>query len=194
MFVPGFMHILGGIMILFFSTDLPDGNYALLKKTGAMTKEDPYSVILNALANYRRVDLAMHAPVVPVQIEKLRIFRTVFWVSLRENYEITGSTGMRASTFVTKRSNGTPVDTSRKPSKAHPQERNVSPPTKANSTTHRQPAEHATMHAHMNLHCNFRAYSIQNMCVIGSVLIVVLVLANNRGFDTHAAVESMFDD
>lgn len=61
MFVPGFMHILGGIMILFFSTDLPDGNYALLKKTGAMTKENPYSVMLNALANYRRGDLAMHA-------------------------------------------------------------------------------------------------------------------------------------
>ena len=35
------------------------------------------------------------APVVPVQIEKLRIFRTAFWVSLRENYEITGSTVQR---------------------------------------------------------------------------------------------------
>ena len=26
-----------------------------------------------------------YAPVVPVQTEKLRIFRTIFWVSLREN-------------------------------------------------------------------------------------------------------------
>lgn len=53
MFVPGFMHILGGIMILFFSTDLPDGNYALLKKSGAMTKENPINVMVNALTNYR---------------------------------------------------------------------------------------------------------------------------------------------
>ena len=55
MFIPGFMHILGGILILFFSTDLPDGNYALLKQTGAMTKENPITVMTNALTNYRCV-------------------------------------------------------------------------------------------------------------------------------------------
>jgi hypothetical protein len=53
MFIPGFMHILGGILILFFSTDLPDGNYAMLKKSGAMTKENPVRVMMNALCNYR---------------------------------------------------------------------------------------------------------------------------------------------
>ena len=40
----------------------------------------------------RPMSLASSAPVVPVQIEKLRIFRTTFWVSLRENYGITRST------------------------------------------------------------------------------------------------------
>ena len=38
---------------------------------------------------------AARAAVVPVQIEKLRIYRTMFWVSLRENVEITGSTGVQ---------------------------------------------------------------------------------------------------
>jgi MFS transporter, NNP family, nitrate/nitrite transporter len=53
MFIPGFMHILGGILILFFSTDLPDGNYAVLKKTGAMNEDNGVRVLLNALTNYR---------------------------------------------------------------------------------------------------------------------------------------------
>ena len=48
---------------------------------------------------------------------------------------------------VTKRRNGRPVDTSRnksrKPSKAHAQASDVSPPTQANKTTKQQPAEHA---------------------------------------------------
>ena len=35
---------------------------------------------------------ALLRTVVPAQIEKLRIFRTTFWVSLRENYGITRST------------------------------------------------------------------------------------------------------
>ena len=34
--------------------------------------------------------------VVPVQIEKLRIFRTIFWVSVRDNLDIAGSTELVA--------------------------------------------------------------------------------------------------
>jgi hypothetical protein len=52
-FVPGFMHILGGMLILFFSTDLPDGNYALLKKSGGLAKDNGGKVMWNALRNYR---------------------------------------------------------------------------------------------------------------------------------------------
>ena len=48
---------------------------------------------------------------------------------------------------ITKGRNGRPVDTSRnysrKASKAHAQASNVSPPTNANNTTQRQPAENA---------------------------------------------------
>lgn len=53
MFVPAFMHILSGIMILFFSSDLPDGNYALLKKSGGMKSDNPLGVFLTACLNYR---------------------------------------------------------------------------------------------------------------------------------------------
>lgn len=53
MFVPGFLHILAGIGILFFSTDLPDGNYAMLKKAGNMAKDSGAKMIINAISNYR---------------------------------------------------------------------------------------------------------------------------------------------
>lgn len=53
MFVPGFLHILAGMGILFFSTDLPDGNYAVLKKSGNMAQDSGVKMILNAVTNYR---------------------------------------------------------------------------------------------------------------------------------------------
>lgn len=53
MFVPAFMHIIGGMGILFFSWDLPDGNYALLKKSGGMSKDSPARVFVTAVSNYR---------------------------------------------------------------------------------------------------------------------------------------------
>ena len=62
MFVPAFMHIISGILVLFFSTDLPDGNYALLKKTGTMVKDNPMKVFLTACLNYRYVSALHVAP------------------------------------------------------------------------------------------------------------------------------------
>jgi NNP family nitrate/nitrite transporter-like MFS transporter len=53
MFVPGFLHIFSGVMILFFTTDLPDGNYALLKKKGKMGKDSAWKVFLTGILNYR---------------------------------------------------------------------------------------------------------------------------------------------
>lgn len=53
MFVPAFMHIIGGMGILFFSLDLPDGNYAVLKKSGGMSKDSPLRVFITAISNYR---------------------------------------------------------------------------------------------------------------------------------------------
>jgi sugar phosphate permease len=53
MFVPAFMHIIAGVGVLFFSTDLPDGNYAVLKKSNKMSKDNPMNVFLTAILNYR---------------------------------------------------------------------------------------------------------------------------------------------
>jgi MFS transporter, NNP family, nitrate/nitrite transporter len=53
MFVPAFMHIVSAMLVLFFATDLPDGNYALLKKKGTMAKDDPMKVFMTAVLNYR---------------------------------------------------------------------------------------------------------------------------------------------
>ena len=72
-FVPGFMHILGGIMILFFSTDLPDGNYAVLKKAGVMTSENPYNVMLNALTNYRHGTHYMHICLLEYRLQSMSL-------------------------------------------------------------------------------------------------------------------------
>lgn len=53
MFVPAFMHIISGIMILFFAQDLPDGNYAVLKSSGGMQKDNPMRVFITGIMNYR---------------------------------------------------------------------------------------------------------------------------------------------
>lgn len=52
-FVPGYMHILAGIMLLFFSQDLPDGNFAELKKGGKMAQDSGLQQLKCALLNYR---------------------------------------------------------------------------------------------------------------------------------------------
>ena len=43
------------MLILFFASDLPDGNYAALKKKGGMSKDNGMKVFLNAIRNYRCV-------------------------------------------------------------------------------------------------------------------------------------------
>ena len=48
-----FCHIGSGIGILFFATDLPDGNYAALKKSGARKQDDGKRVFAAAVRNYR---------------------------------------------------------------------------------------------------------------------------------------------
>ena len=57
MFVPAFMHIIAGIMILFFSVDLPDGNYAVLKAQDStrIIKDNPWKTFMAGALNYRCV-------------------------------------------------------------------------------------------------------------------------------------------
>lgn len=52
-FVPGFCQILIGLAVLIFGQDLPDGNYATLKKDGKMAKAKSHMELLAAVKNYR---------------------------------------------------------------------------------------------------------------------------------------------
>lgn len=51
-FVPGCLHIVVGILVLFLTQDLPDGTYAALRSKGAMNKVDP-KVFITGVKNYR---------------------------------------------------------------------------------------------------------------------------------------------
>ena len=55
MFVPASMHIIAGILILFFSVDLPDGNYAVLKAqdSARIIKDNPWKTFMAGVTNYR---------------------------------------------------------------------------------------------------------------------------------------------
>lgn len=55
-----FCHIFFGVCILFLATDLPDGNYAVLKKAGAKRQEDSKRVFLAAIRNYRCAPADLH--------------------------------------------------------------------------------------------------------------------------------------
>jgi MFS transporter, NNP family, nitrate/nitrite transporter len=69
-FIPGFFHIICGIGILFFSTDLPDGNYALLKRKGRMSKDSGWKMFVCGFTNYRCVFSCSFA---------LSLFRGLVW-------------------------------------------------------------------------------------------------------------------
>merc|ERR1712242_523551 len=52
-FVPGSMHILVGILVLFFAQDLPDGQYRECIKAGEMAKPNSLRIFLQGVKNYR---------------------------------------------------------------------------------------------------------------------------------------------
>merc|ERR1711998_171428 len=52
-FLPGCMHITIGLMVLFLAQDLPDGQYAALKKSGAMEQPNGTVSMIQGLKNYR---------------------------------------------------------------------------------------------------------------------------------------------
>lgn len=47
------MHILVGLIVLFFTQDLPDGTYGALQKSGQMAKAKGTGVLLLGIKNYR---------------------------------------------------------------------------------------------------------------------------------------------
>lgn len=93
-FVPGALHILVGVLVLFFAQDLPDGDYREVIKSGKMSKARNWDVMKNGVLNYRTWCLAItYGFCFGVELTMNNIIAPYFFDQFEMNIEIAGMLG-----------------------------------------------------------------------------------------------------
>lgn len=93
-FVPGCLHLLVGLLVLFFSQDLPDGNFQQLKKKGDLSTTSPVDLMKLALMNYRMWALVIsYGFCFGIELTMNNIVTTYFFDQFNLPLEIAGIIG-----------------------------------------------------------------------------------------------------